>query len=128
MWRNNSKLITPRGLTTENVNGLAGLASARRIHEGQFFTPEPLAHFVWNLVAPSLDMLWIDHKQKAALLDNSIGSGRLFEFADPKRHMLFGVDTDVRCIEALARTLGMRIVSLFHFLSFICLFHSDAQS
>jgi Helicase conserved C-terminal domain/SNF2-related domain len=102
MWRSLAEAITAKGLTAVNSRGLAGMAAVRRIHEGQFFTPDAIASLMWRLVSPSLESFWQQHQQKLSLLDNSIGSGRLMAFADPKKHVLYGADTDARCIKALS--------------------------
>ena len=53
------------------------LAAARRQHLGQFFTPDAIAAFMWSFISGwRLD-------RRIRLLDNSVGSGRLFQYADP---------------------------------------------
>ncbi len=89
-----------RGTTAARPGGLAGLHHARLDHDSQFFTPEPVARFMWDLVAPSLDALFEKHGRRIALFDNSVGSGRLFQFAEPAKHVLYGADIDASSIEA----------------------------
>ncbi|CAE6967741.1 helicase-related protein [Paraburkholderia domus] len=62
------------------------LAAARRRHLGQFFTPANVARFMWGFVDR------FDPKRKVSVFDNSVGSGRLLQFADPERHSIFAVD------------------------------------
>ncbi|MDR5826031.1 SNF2-related protein [Caballeronia sp. LZ043] len=69
------------------------LAAARRQHLGQFFTPDAVAAFMWSFVAGwKLD-------RPICLLDNSVGSGRLFQYADPGRHALYGIDVHADVIQ-----------------------------
>ncbi|OUL80400.1 SNF2-related protein [Paraburkholderia hospita] len=67
------------------------LAAARRVHLRQFFTPDAIAAFMWSFVSG-----W-KLNRRIRVLDNSVGSGRLLQFADPERHAVYGVDvhTDV---------------------------------
>lgn len=81
---------------------LAGLHQVRRENLAQFFTPEPLARFVWEIVRPAIDRaIQEGNGAKVALLDNSVGSGRLFQFADPEKHYLAGIDVHKESIAAL---------------------------
>lgn len=90
-----------RGATAERPGSLAGLAAARREHQGQFFTPEAVARFMWALAAPVFAARKAQGGGKARILDNSVGSGRLLRFADPAEHQLYGVDVDEDTITAL---------------------------
>lgn len=90
-----------RGATAARPGSLAGLAAARREHEGQFFTPEPVARLMWQAAQPAFDAC-TKHRRIAHVLDNSVGSGRLLRFAYPSLHALYGVDTDAEAIAALS--------------------------
>ncbi len=91
-----------RGSQVDPVGGLAGLAAARELHLGQFFTPESVVEFAWRVVgltdakvlnrdgAPTQP----DFSRPLHLLDNSFGSGRMFAPADPRLHALHGVEVD----------------------------------
>jgi hypothetical protein len=88
-----------RGLESLGANdtGVAHqgeLAAARRRHLGQFFTPEAVARFMWGFVDR------FDPKRKVSLFDNSVGSARLLQFADPERHSIYGVDIHGPAISA----------------------------
>lgn len=80
--------IRSLGSTQAKASNLGGLAEARRQHLGQFFTTNEIARFMFDFVA---DLDGVD-----SLLDNSIGSGRLLQFADPTRHKIFGVDVQTK--------------------------------
>src|SRR5471032_2961280 len=62
------------------------LHAARRQHLGQFFTPDAIAAFMWSFVSS-----W-NIPRRIRILDNSGGSRRLLQFADPERHAVFGID------------------------------------
>lgn len=70
------------------------LAAARRRHLGQFFTPDEVARYMWGFVER------FNPKRKVHVLDNSIGSGRLLQFCDPKRHSIYGVDVHDAAVAA----------------------------
>jgi hypothetical protein len=80
---------------------LAGLAAARREGLGQFFSPPCVAAALWRLVEPSMTAALIENGGKIALLDTSVGTGRLLQFAHPQAHELHGCDVDGELIEAL---------------------------
>jgi hypothetical protein len=62
------------------------LHAARRHHLGQFFTPDAIAAFMWSFVGS-----WTVPR-RIKILDNSVGSGRLLQFANPERHAVYGID------------------------------------
>lgn len=72
------------------------LAEQRRQHLGQFFTPDSVAAFMWRIVS--------GHAFHT-ILDNSIGSVRLIQFADPAKHAIYGVDVHAPTIEAVKQVL-----------------------
>lgn len=90
-WYDNKlRNIESKGSRADRPGSLAGLAAARRVHQGQFFTPDSVAALMWNIVRPAMDAA----RRKVSILDNSIGSGRLIQFASPDKHALYGVDVD----------------------------------
>ena len=93
--------LRSKGSRCERPESLAGLAQAREQHEGQFFTPLTLSRYVWMIVRTALDAI-ADDGERARILDSSFGSGRLFAFADPARHLLAGVDVDAECVNTVA--------------------------
>lgn len=59
---------------------------------------------MWRIVAPAMDAAIAEHPfSQVALLDNSIGSGRMFQFADPAKHTLAGCDVHGPSVEAVAK-------------------------
>ena len=89
-----------KGSRAKRPGSLAGLAAARREHEGQFFTPDWLARSLWRVVehVRALTPDW----RPVAVFDNSIGSGRLVQFARKHEHIVFGCDVDEPLVEKLA--------------------------
>ena len=94
-WYDALRGTSSRGSQAERPGSLAGLAAARRVHLGQFFTPDAVAQVMWRIINPAMD--YAMHRNKRSffsILDNSVGSGRLLQFADPAKHNLAGVDVD----------------------------------
>lgn len=92
------------GRQTRRPGSLAGLHEARREHLGQFFTPTPLAALLWRVVSPAIERALARRPgARVAVLDNSVGTGRLLQFADPKRHVLGGVDIHAESVAALVK-------------------------
>ena len=103
-WYEPLRGITSRGSRTKVVGGLAGLHEARATHLGQFWTPDALARFCWGLVEPELDRLIARDGRRAAVLDTSIGSGRLLQFCDPSKHTIGGCDIDLEVLGPVRAT------------------------
>lgn len=97
--------ITSLGSQAKRPGSLAGLHTAREEHKGQFFTPDSLAAYIWRLLSPVMDNALTDlPRSKVALLDNSVGSGRLLQFAAPDKHTLSGVDIHHETIARVIET------------------------
>lgn len=79
------------------IENMGMLAAARREHLGQFFTPDVVARFMWSFVA---------NLPIHSILDNSIGSGRLLQFADPEKHSLYGVDVHQETVDEVKRVVS----------------------
>lgn len=82
------------GSLAAKADSLAGLHEARRRHQGQFWTPDPVARFMWSLVEQPLARYADKASTKASVFDTSVGSGRLLQFCDPAKHIVGGADTD----------------------------------
>lgn len=101
-WYEAVATIESHGSGTERPGSLAGLAAARRSHLGQFFTPNEVSRLMWRIAQPAMAILRARSPEtKISILDNSVGSGRLLQFAEPDRHALFGVDIDAGAVGAL---------------------------
>lgn len=90
------KLVSLGSRKLVKVEHMGMLAAARREHMGQFFTPDVVAAWMWRFVA-DLDI--------HSILDNSIGSGRLVQFADPARHSIYGVDVHAETVDEVRRVV-----------------------
>jgi len=100
-WRSQSLSLTAKGATTPKAASLADLARRRSEAQGQFFTPDWICRGMWSLVAPAMEKAYEDTGYPVAVFDNSVGSGRLLQMANPDTHKLYGVDIDGGCIDAL---------------------------
>jgi hypothetical protein len=84
-----------------NARSSADLHAARQRHQGQFWTPTAVAALMWRIAHQASER----RRGVVHVLDTSIGSGRLIQFANPDRHVIAGVDPDARCIHALSEAL-----------------------
>lgn len=95
--------ITSRGSQAGKAGSLGGLAEKRRETLSQYFTPDWVVRFLWSIVAPAFDQ---DGK-RYSLLDNSIGSGNMFRYANPDRFYLSGLDADPDLVESVCSILDL---------------------
>jgi len=112
-WYTPVRTLVSRGSQARRPGSLAGLHAARREHQGQFFTGDVVARFVWSIVEPVLERARLrDAGARASLFDNSLGTGRLFQFANPEHHSLYGCDVDKDAVMAFttaAENAGFRM-------------------
>lgn len=101
-WSERLASIRSAGSTAKRPGSLAGLAAARRAHKGQFFTSTDLARLVWR-IGVEVPSQQADPQRRIHILDNSIGSGRLVQFAQPGRHFIGGLDVDADTLIAVAQ-------------------------
>lgn len=87
-WYAPLRRIRSKGSITSAVGGLSGLAAARAQHQGQFWTPDDLVRLCWRLVGLH------ENNGRLTIFDNSYGSGRMFQFANPSLHRLVGIEID----------------------------------
>ena len=76
-WYEPLRHLTSLGSKKSKIKNMGELAAARKIHLSQFFTPDDVAAWMWAFVR-NLDI--------ASIMDNSIGSARLLQFAQPGKH------------------------------------------
>lgn len=91
------------GSQARRPGSLAGLHEARKEHLSQFFTGNELAALLWSILSPALVGAIGKSDRKVGLLDNSLGSGRLLQFADPAKHILAGCDVHAPSVEAFRK-------------------------
>lgn len=92
-WYEPLRAIRSLGSQAPLIAHQGELAAARRQHLGQFFTPDAIAAFMWSFVSG-----WKVNRL-IRILDNSVGSGRLLQYADPERHAAYGVDVHADVIQ-----------------------------
>jgi hypothetical protein len=92
-WYEPLRAIRSLGSQAPSIAHQGELAASRRQHLGQFFTPDAIAAFMWSFVSG-----WNDNRL-IRILDNSVGSGRLLQYADPERHAVYGVDVHADVIQ-----------------------------
>lgn len=101
-WYSHLASVVSLGAQHKGVNSLAELHEARAEHLSQFFTPADVVAFIWRIVSPAMDAAIRDSRGfPVAILDNSMGSGRMFQFADPKKHELAGFDIHAESVDAV---------------------------
>ncbi|RDK06084.1 SNF2-related protein [Cupriavidus lacunae] len=98
-WYEPLRAIVSLGSQAERVAHQGELHAARQRHLSQFFTPDAIARLMWGVAAA-----W-QPARKVSILDNSVGSARLLQFADPAAHSLYGVDVHAPTIEAVQATV-----------------------
>ena len=84
---------------------LGGLAEARRAHRGEFYTPDAVAKRMFEIVAPAMRAASESEFARCGILDNSIGTGRLIQFASPDAHAIYGIEINAEQVRALSANL-----------------------
>tara|TARA_R110002051_G_scaffold250392_2_gene309736 strand:- start:9170 stop:12286 length:3117 start_codon:yes stop_codon:yes gene_type:complete len=92
--------LSSRGSQATKAKNMGGLHAKRQETLSQFFTPAWVVQAVWSLLAPAFAA-----GKRYRLLDNSVGAGSMFRFADPECHTLHGLDVDQSLIEAVTDRL-----------------------
>lgn len=86
-----------RGSSAPRPGGHAGLAAARAVHVGQFWTPDAAAALLWRIASEAMAGV----TRPIHLIDTSVGVGRLLQFAQPGSHTVAGLDVDGELIDGL---------------------------
>jgi hypothetical protein len=120
-WYGSLVSVRSLGSQHEGRGTLAGLHQDRQEHLGQFFTPAPLARWIWNLVNPAFQAALQRSRpgSRIAILDNACGSGRLLQFTNPQDHYLAGCDVDTATVGLLAKAAQVA--------GFQCEFHAGGM-
>ena len=92
--------LSSRGSTVGKAGSLGAMHEHRKVTLSQFFTPEWLVRFIWNSLSPAFKT-----DERYSLLDNSVGSARMFRFADPARFKLAGIDVDGELLSKVSAEL-----------------------
>lgn len=120
-WYNEIADRVSAGRAAPRAAGLHELAARRTIHQGQFFTPEPIARLMWDI---GLRSLGPQAEDGISILDNSIGSGRLVQFARPSDRVM-GCDIDSDTLRALGE--AMKAGGVIHDLHAVGMEHIHAE-
>lgn len=111
-WRILSEERTSKGLLARRASSLADLHRRRQETQAQYFTPAWVARGIWQALREvTAQAERTNHA--LSVIDTSCGSGRLFEGA-PTDCLLYGLDTDRSCIEALSADAAAA-ERLYHF-------------
>lgn len=122
-WYSPLKNISSLGSTSTKPGSLAGIHAARETHLSQFFTPDDLVKLIWNIASPLINSAYNDKKRLISILDNSVGSGRMFQYANPEQCFIAGIDVHQDSINALMSTAQE---AGFHS-EFVCASMQDAE-
>lgn len=98
-WYEPLRAIVSLGSQADKIAHMGELHAARQRHLSQFFTPDAIARLMWGVVEG-----WRPGR-KVAVLDNSVGSARLLQFADPALHAIYGVDVHEPAIAAVQQAV-----------------------
>lgn len=96
-WYAPLRHLASLGSQKTKLKNMGELAAARKVHLSQFFTPDEVAAWMWA---------FIDQLDITSILDNSVGSARLLQFAEPGKHKLFGVDVHADTVDEVRRVVS----------------------
>ena len=102
-WRHLSKKIESKGKLVGKAVSLADMHRRRRETESQYFTPEWVSRGIWRTLGGIISSARNSGVTNFTVIDNAVGSGRLFEGAPVESMSLYGLDVDSRCIDALCK-------------------------
>lgn len=103
-WYSPLAAVASLGSQHKGDGSLAGLHEAREAHLSQFFTPADVAAAMWRIASPAIDAaIAARDGARVALFDNSVGSGRLLQFANPEKHTLAGFDVHQASVEQVGQ-------------------------
>ncbi|AJY53303.1 SNF2-related protein [Halomonas sp. KO116] len=92
--------LASRGSRATKAQNMGGLHAKRKETLSQFFTPAWVVKAAWSLISPAFAP-----GCRYRLLDNSIGAGSMFRFAQAEQHTLHGLDVDQELIDAVTDRL-----------------------
>jgi len=101
MWEQQLLNIQSKGQLTEKPGGLAGLAARRALTGSQYFTPVWVSQLIGEIIQANTNK-----DAYYSVLDNSMGSGRLFMWANPEQFSLSGCDIDKEKVSLVGDALS----------------------
>lgn len=96
-WYAPLRNLASLGSLRSKIRHMGDLAEQRRQTLSQYWTPDQLASWMWS---------FIGHLDITSILDNSIGSARLLQFAEPGKHKLYGVDVHAPTVDEVRRVVS----------------------
>lgn len=96
-WYAPLRNLASLGSLRSKIRHMGDLAEQRRQTLSQYWTPDELASWMWS---------FIGHLDITSILDNSVGSARLLQFAEPGKHKLFGVDVHAGTVDEVRRVIS----------------------
>jgi hypothetical protein len=96
-WYAPLRQLASLGSIRSKIRHMGDLAEQRRQTLSQYFTPDVAAAWMWSFVG-DLEI--------TSVLDNSIGSARLLQFAKPGKHKLYGVDVHAATVDEVRRVVS----------------------
>lgn len=96
-WYAPLRNLASLGSLRSKIRHMGDLAEQRRQTLSQYFTPDDVASWMWAFIG-NLDI--------TSILDNSIGSARLLQFAEPGKHKIFGVDVHAPTVDEVRRVVS----------------------
>jgi hypothetical protein len=96
-WYAPLRQLASLGSLRSKIRHMGDLAEQRRQTLSQYFTPDEVAAWMWS---------FIGQLNITSILDNSIGSARLLQFAEPGKHKLFGVDVHAATVDEVRRVVS----------------------
>lgn len=106
-WNNSARQVQSKGLLSKKAVGLAGLHRRRMETGAQFYTPEWVAEAIWSVLTPAVETAFARDRTPVAVLDSSVGNGRLLTPAPRDKCAFYACDIDARCIEALSEDASL---------------------
>lgn len=96
-WYAPLRQLASLGSLRSKIRHMGDLAEQRRQTLSQYFTPDEVAAWMWS---------FIGHLDIESILDTSIGSARLLQFAQPGKHKLYGVDVHQGTVDEVKRVVS----------------------
>jgi hypothetical protein len=96
-WYAPLRQLASLGSSRSKIRHMGDLAEQRRQTLSQYFTPDEVAGWMWSFVS---------HLEITSVMDSSIGSARLLQFAEPGKHKLYGVDVHAATVDEVRRVVS----------------------
>lgn len=106
-WLETAQDLLSKGQQSRKAESLADLHRRREETQSQYFTPRWVGAGIWQALGASITKAAGEDGQ-VAVVDTSVGCGRLLADGPIEYCEFYGLDTDERCIDALTKaTAGL---------------------